>query len=160
MLKKTEKTLTHNFQIMRSIIILTVWISITQIQLASAQSNKVIFKHITKDQGLSSNRMLCITQDKTGFMWFGTENGLTRYDGYDCEIFRNTPDDEYSISSNRINCIVEDKQNGDLWIGTGYGLNYFKKNEFRFYRSFGQQAFDTLVNKTTITSIFIDQTRN
>src|SRR5688572_17281892 len=59
--------------------------------------SKPQFKHVTRDQGLSSNRILCITQDKFGFMWFGTEYGLTRYDGSDFEIFINVSEDTSSL---------------------------------------------------------------
>ena len=50
--------------------------------LLLGQSQSVKFKHITVDNGLSQSWVRCITQDKTGFLWVGTDNGLNRYDGY------------------------------------------------------------------------------
>ncbi len=66
----------------------------------------------------------CIIQDSHGFMWFGTNHGLFRYDGMNYKQFRHNPDDSTSISNDRILGIVSD-MNGDLWIATGGGLNKY-----------------------------------
>ncbi|MGF7141356.1 two-component regulator propeller domain-containing protein [Roseimarinus sediminis] len=92
------------------------------------------FSHIAKDEGLSHNTVECITKDADGFMWFGTRNGLCRYDGYEFKVYLNsaTPG---SISGNRILSIAEDNK-GNLWIGTHQnGLNKFnrKSNHFTHY---------------------------
>jgi len=75
------------------------------------------FHYFTVDQGLSQNTIQCILQDKRGFMWFGTMNGLNRFDGYKFTIFQPDAADAGTISSNDIQAIIEDK-NGKLWIGT------------------------------------------
>src|SRR5689334_24971756 len=72
------------------------------------------------DQGLSNNFVRCIYQDKNGFMWFGTYDGLNRYDGYEFKIFRNNFKNNRSLINNWINAISEDAK-GDLWIGTRQG---------------------------------------
>ena len=72
------------------------------------------------DQGLSNNSVRCIYQDHKGFMWFGTYDGLNRYDGYQFKIFRNNFRNSQSLINNWINAINEDK-NGNLWIGTRQG---------------------------------------
>ncbi|MBE9481563.1 MAG: histidine kinase [Bacteroidetes bacterium] len=93
------------------------------------------FDHLTKKEGLSNNYVLDIYQDKYGFIWIGTLDGLNRYDAYDFEIFRHDPADSLSISGNLITSITEDIY-GNLWIGTKNGLNKYdyKKNGFqRFY---------------------------
>lgn len=90
------------------------------------------FDHITVEQGLSNNWIRCIIQDKLGFLWIGTYDGLCRYDGYKFTIFRNDPDDTTSLSSNWITGLYEDSS-GDLWISTmGGGLNKFDRAKEQF----------------------------
>jgi PAS domain S-box-containing protein len=91
------------------------------------------FYYFTVDQGLSQNTIQCILQDKRGFMWFGTMNGLNRFDGYKFTIFQPDAVDAGTISSNDIQAIVEDK-NGKLWIGTTDGINCFDPLDGRFSR--------------------------
>ncbi len=71
--------------------------------------------------GISSNTITCITQDAKGFMWFGTRNGLNRFDGTSFKIFHNNINDAHSIGSNSILSLFEDKQQR-LWVGTYKGL--------------------------------------
>jgi signal transduction histidine kinase/ligand-binding sensor domain-containing protein/DNA-binding response OmpR family regulator len=68
----------------------------------------------------------CFLQDSEGFIWFGSEDGLYRYDGSGFKIFRNDPDDETSISDNMVQALLEDHR-GTLWVGTYSGLNRFDK---------------------------------
>jgi signal transduction histidine kinase/ligand-binding sensor domain-containing protein/DNA-binding response OmpR family regulator len=88
------------------------------------------FSRFSTNNGLSQSNVTCILQDKMGFMWFGTQNGLNKYDGYQITIFRHDPTDTNSISNNYIRAMVEDST-GDLWIGTwGGGLvRYIRKQE-------------------------------
>jgi len=84
------------------------------------QTNQLNFTHIFSEQGLSQNTVHSILQDKRGFMWFATEDGLDRYDGYNFKVYKNNPQDPTSISDNFIWSIYQDK-NGVLWIGTNNG---------------------------------------
>ncbi|MCK4820548.1 hypothetical protein KA005_32585 [bacterium] len=85
------------------------------------QSPDLKFEHLAMDDGLSSNSVSCIFQDSKGFMWFGTRNGLNRYDGNTLKIYQHDPEDPNSISDNRIAALYEDSDN--KWIGTyGGGL--------------------------------------
>lgn len=79
--------------------------------------------HITHHQGLPDNRVLCLAQDGDGFMWFGTYEGLCRFDGSVTEVFKHDPADANSISNNYINSLFYDKETNCLWIGTRNGLN-------------------------------------
>lgn len=93
------------------------------------------FQHISIKDGLSQNTVNCILQDDSGFMWFGTQDGLNRYDGYDFEIFKPDPDKQDSLSHNEIWCLYQDRA-GVLWVGTrGGGLNRFNafQKNFHFY---------------------------
>jgi signal transduction histidine kinase/ligand-binding sensor domain-containing protein/AraC-like DNA-binding protein len=78
------------------------------------------FKHINRNDGLSQSNVTCILQDYKGFMWFGTRDGLNRYDGYTITVYRNDPSNVRSLSHNYIRTIYEDKQHR-LWIGTEDG---------------------------------------
>lgn len=80
-----------------------------------AQREHVRFDHLGIRDGLSQSTVYTITQDQQGFMWFGTQEGLNRYNGYEVKIFSNTPGDETSLSSNWINKLVTGK-NGTLWV--------------------------------------------
>jgi ligand-binding sensor domain-containing protein/signal transduction histidine kinase len=79
-------------------------------------------ENITIDKGLSNRDVSCILQTKNGFMWFGTLNGLNRYDGYTFKEYNYNPHIAQSLSNGRINCLLED-ENEMLWIGTENGLN-------------------------------------
>ncbi|MBN2485659.1 MAG: response regulator [Bacteroidales bacterium] len=100
---------------------------------AYSQKNIVRFKQITVNEGLSSNFVNCFLQDRKGFMWIGTRDGLNRFDGNEFKIFRYNPDDTNSLSSNIIESIFEDN-NGYLWIGTHEGLNILKTETGEFIR--------------------------
>jgi len=91
------------------------------------------FNIIKRDNGLSSNFVNCIYQDQQGYMWFGTDKGLNKYDGYDIQVYSYNEKDSSSISDNYINCITED-QDGNLWIGTENGLNKYNRKKDCFIR--------------------------
>ena len=78
------------------------------------------FKHLQVEDGLSHNSVICMLQDSKGFMWFGTKDGLNRYDGYSFKIFQHIKNDPKSIGSNFIRCLYE--FNNYLWVGTDTGL--------------------------------------
>ena len=75
------------------------------------------FDRINIEQGLSQSSVKVIFQDRRGFLWFGTEDGLNRYDGYNFKIYKPDPDAINSLSDRWITSIVE-AQDGYLWIGT------------------------------------------
>ena len=90
------------------------------------------FKHITVDQGLSQNTPMAIIQDRKGFIWIGTQEGLNRYDGYGFKVYEHDPDDDSSLSENSIFSLYECSE-GDIWIGTnGGGLNRFDRVTEKF----------------------------
>ncbi len=89
---------------------------------SSLIAQNFVFRHITSDEGLSTNLVNCIYQDSKGFMWFGTQEGLNRYDGYHIKIYKNEPNNKNSLSYSDINCVLETKNN-ILLVGTPYGLN-------------------------------------
>ena len=93
------------------------------------------FESIPLEQGFAQRSVVCIFQDSRGFLWFGTKNGLSRYDGYKFIIFRHDPENPRSLSHNHVTSIYEDTS-GDLWIGTnGGGLNRFDREQ-EYFRSY------------------------
>lgn len=99
-----------------------------------ASSQDIKFDHYTIEQGLSNNVVKCIYQDSRGYIWFGTEDGLNKYDGYSFTIYRPKLDDSTSLSDNIINSIIEDHK-GNLWVGTyAGGLNKFNYATEKFKR--------------------------
>ncbi len=98
-----------------------------------AQTKKLTFEHITTRDGLSQSTITCSLQDSDGFMWFGTQDGLNRYDGYSFAIYHHIPNDSTSLTGNFIYRVVEDS-NGNLWVGTESGLNMFNRSKNSFIR--------------------------
>ncbi len=109
--------------------------------LVTAQIGGAKFERITGTSGLSLSTIRAIVQDETGFLWFGTDDGLNRYDGYAFKIYKRQPHDSNSMSHNMIWCLWVDR-NGILWIGTEMGLNSLdpKKERFQRYLSEAGQA--------------------
>ncbi|MDQ6843216.1 MAG: response regulator [Bacteroidota bacterium] len=130
---------------------------------SAAQSRNLKFEHLQTDVGLSQSNVICVLQDSRSFMWFGTRDGLNKYDGYKFTVYRNDPKNKNSISNNYIPAIIESK-NGDLWIATwGGGLNHFnrEKGTFNCYKhDAGQPAsiaanFITALREDTNGNIWI-----
>ena len=84
-------------------------------------SQPYYFRHYQVENGLSNNAVICSLQDRKGFLWFGTKDGLNRFDGYSFKVFRANPDKAGSIGGNFIISLYEDR-NGSLWAGTEKGL--------------------------------------
>ncbi len=99
--------------------------------LSKANSQAYYFRHYQVENGLSNSAVICTLQDSKGFMWFGTKDGLNRFDGYSFKIFRNIPNDTTSIGSNFIRSLFEDAY-GVLWVATERGLYQYNADKERF----------------------------
>src|SRR5437868_6956589 len=100
--------------------------------IAFTQNHNIQFDHLDINSGLSQNHIMCILQDSKGFMWFGTRDGLNKYDGYKFTVYKNNPKDSNSISNNFITGIVEDPK-GMIWVATrGGGINGYDKAKDKF----------------------------
>ncbi len=119
--------------------------------MVSAQKKQLQFSHFQTNEGLSQSNVLCILQDSRGFMWFGTREGLNRYDGYNFTVYKNDPKDKNSISGNFISNIIESRD-GNIWIATwGDGLCRYNilTNRFTSYKN-------DLSNKGSLSSNFVN----
>ena len=95
------------------------------------QKEQLKFEHLGVSDGLMHNSIVTILQDKKGYMWFGTSNGLYRYDGYNFVYYCNSPDDNFSLLSNKVNVLFEDSK-GIIWVGTKFGLCHYNREEDLF----------------------------
>ena len=102
--------------------------SIFSIHFSNAQ--EYYFKHFQVEEGLSNNTVLTSLQDNDGFMWFGTKDGLNRFDGYRFKTYRSNGDPIHSLGSNYIQSLHEN--NGTIWVGTDKGLYHYDKKLDRF----------------------------
>lgn len=91
------------------------------------------FRNIGVEQGLSSNTVSSICQDRQGNVWFATKGGVNRYNGYDVDVFRYSSDDENTVQSNNINRVFRDRE-GTVWACSSDGISYFDKSAACFRR--------------------------
>lgn len=123
--------------------------------IVNAQS--INFNRLTTNNGLSNNYVSNLIQDRLGFLWFATDDGLNRFDGYDFKVFRNNPSDKSSISDNSTFAITED-DSGRIWIGTKIGyLNCYDPvlDKFTYWKIESEITKDN-----SITNIHIDKKFN
>lgn len=128
-------------------------------QIISAQDPELKFNHITTRDGLSQNTVACIFQDSRGFMWFGTEGGLDKYDGRSFTNYHYNPSDTSSLLGNYFSNIVEDSI-GNLWIGSERGLNMFDRSHNNFIRYEHDANDPSGLSGTSVLSIFEDREGN
>lgn len=100
-----------------------LWIMAEMPVTAQDPPRALRFQHLDEQQGLASLAIMDIVQDAQGFMWIGSQNGLCKYDGYRCQIFKYEPFNPNSLSFNYVEVLALDQHDG-LWVGTnGGGLN-------------------------------------
>lgn len=117
-------------------VLLTLSIILVIIHPNYASPPNLAFKHLRVEDGLSQSWIRVIYQDSYGFMWFGTNDGLNKYDGYTFTVYKHIPGNKKSISSNTISSIFEDADK-NLWIGTLTGLNRYDRMHDQFVRKEG-----------------------
>jgi ligand-binding sensor domain-containing protein/signal transduction histidine kinase len=100
-----------------------------------------------------------IFQDSHGFLWFGTEDGLNRYDGYSFKIFKPDPDAPNSLSDRWITSIVEDSE-GYLWVGTRLGLNRYDPRTEDFLHFLHDESDPNSLIDNHINVLYIDRSGN
>ena len=127
---------------------------------AFCQYKNVKFEHLQIADGLSQSNVTSILQDSRGFMWFGTKDGLNKYDGYKFTVYRNNPKIRNSISNNSITNIIEG-QNGDLWISTwGGGINRFIREKGIFVTYMHDEKNANSISENNIQSLQTDKNGN
>ena len=114
---------------LKSVLIIAFILCLTRLH---ADDSNYLFRHYQVENGLSDNMATCCVQDRKGYIWVGTRDGLNRFDGYTFKVFRNDPDESETLGSNWITCLGCDT-NGNLWVGTLSGLYQYdeEKESFR-----------------------------
>ncbi len=109
-----------------------------------AQPDNLRFEHITIQNGLPHNRIHCIIQDKNGFLWFGSQDGLVRFDGYVCRVIKQSQEGESGFKDKNVECLLEDKK-GNLWIGMqSEGINVKDGQTGNYYNLKNHPAFKSI----------------
>lgn len=121
----------------------------------AAAPRSLRFQHLGLDEGLPQESVLTILQDRTGFMWLGTQAGLVRFDGYRARVFRNDPTDAASLVDNYVQTSHED-ENGRLWFGTRGGLVRFDEAGQKFVRYALSVPGERDVRNSAVSSIVGD----
>ena len=117
--------------IQSGIFCLLILFSVTQNSIA--QNESLRFEHIGIEEGLANTFVRAILQDRKGFLWVGTLDGLYKYDGYSFTKYQYDPSDPNSLSQNFIYTIFEDKA-GTIWTSTFEGLCKFDRSTEKFIR--------------------------
>ncbi len=139
--------------------VVALFFLLTVSSAGTSQTQNLKFDHLSVKQGLSQGNVLDIHQDRLGFIWIGTEDGLNMYDGYTFTVFRNDPTDSFSISNNFIHCIAEDAK-GNLWIGTQGGLNVYTRESNRFERFVHHENSSSSLSNDDVMDILVDSNNN
>ncbi len=122
--------------------------------IANINPVRLTFDHFPYVDKLPSNSINRIYHDMEGYMWFGSKDGLSRFDGYQIKVFRSSSINPNRLSSNGIQCIAEDNQNR-LWVGTLDGVNILDKRNYTIKRWDNPYA-----GKEQINFIFRDNDNN
>jgi len=107
------------------------------------------FQHLGVEHGLSQSSVYNIFQDSDGYLWFGTQNGVNKYDGYEFKTYKNEVNNPASLSDGFIQDINEDK-NRNIWIGTSNGLNCIDHASGKITR-FYPKAIDASITSNSIS---------
>ena len=150
---------------LKSILVITILLFGLNRSNLHAQEDDIKFERISFEERNLQSQVTCILQDSKGFMWFGTRDGLLRYDGYSFKEFRHDPDDPNSLSYNEVLSIHEDRS-GNLWIGTGAigsdlfigGLNKFDWEKERFIHYQFEPDNPKSLSNNIVKSIYEDKT--
>jgi signal transduction histidine kinase/CheY-like chemotaxis protein/streptogramin lyase len=143
---------------MKSLIRLHLWTFFIFMSISGfSQQENLRFQHVGIREGLSHSNVICILRDSRGLMWFGTRDGLNRYDGYMFKAYKNDPQDSLSISNNTIISITEDSK-GFIWLATwGGGLNRFNRWTETFERFTHDEANNQSIGSNLLNTLMIDR---
>jgi signal transduction histidine kinase/ligand-binding sensor domain-containing protein/DNA-binding response OmpR family regulator len=127
---------------------------------AFPQVRNLRFEHIGTEHGLSNSNVQAIIEDRQGFIWFATRDGLDKYDGYRFTVYQNIPNDKSSLSNDNLSDVLEDND-GNLWIGSwGGGLNMFDKRKERFVQFRHDDGNEKSLSDDLVTSLCKDHLGN
>jgi signal transduction histidine kinase/ligand-binding sensor domain-containing protein/DNA-binding response OmpR family regulator len=124
---------------------------------SGVHSRPYYFQQFTVDDGLSQNNITSIHQDRKGFIWVGTRDGLNKFDGFKWRVFKFDPTDENSLSDSYVTAIYEDQYHR-LWVGTyNGGLHYFDRRNLNFVRFPHDPENENSISSNQIRSLISDR---
>jgi signal transduction histidine kinase/ligand-binding sensor domain-containing protein/DNA-binding response OmpR family regulator len=149
------------YSLKRNIVFLLPFLLLSSLPFQKSKAidavNDLNFDFFSQEQGLSNNQIHCVLQDRKGWLWIGTSQGVCRFDGYRFTVFKNDPDDSASLKGNLVRTMFEDSK-GQLWLGTeNGGLNRFNREKEIFEQVFYHRA-QALLRNISVTSIQEDKT--
>ncbi len=119
--------------------------------------NHIIFNHLSVEDGLSQSAVTCIFQDSKGFMWFGTQDGLNRFDGYNTKVFKNDPSDSTTLINNFIFSIYEDRESNLYIENQGGGFQKYNPITESFIRLLKKSINLSGARFNTVSAFFQDK---
>ena len=134
-----------------------LFVSLTALAQLPPQPNSRRFEHFQTDQGLSQSTVRSILRDHRGFMWFGTDDGLNKYDGYRFTTFKRVSGNPSSLSDNYIRTIFEDRDRV-IWVGTNFGLNRFERQANQFQRYLSDPEKTNSLSDSSVHAVAEDET--
>ncbi|MFC2140898.1 two-component regulator propeller domain-containing protein [Acidobacteriota bacterium] len=138
------------------VILIFLFLWLPSNQQAYSLEKSLRFNHLSIEDGLSQSTINDILQDRRGFMWFATQEGLNRYDGYEFVIYKTSTKDPTSLSNDYIYTLCEDRE-GMIWIGTyNGGLNCFDPETETFIRFLHQPGDPHSLSNNSIRTIYED----
>ena len=143
--------------VLRLLLLSVIFLTFTDVVFAQ---NKVVkFSSLTIENGLSQSDVKAIIKDHLGYMWFSTDDGLNRFDGYNFTIYRHKAGDPHSLPGNDITHLFEDRQ-GHLWIGSGSGLSEYDPESNSFTTLKSVKNDETTLSSPDVDYIFQDSKNN
>lgn len=131
---QNRSKLFHFLQPLPGFIVRSFFPAVTLLLLGrNTEAQAIYFRHYEIENGLSNNSIITSLQDRDGFLWFGTPDGLNRFDGYDFKVFKIDPHPAKGSAGNAIFHLYQD-DNGTLWVGTSKGLYFFNRQDESFTR--------------------------
>lgn len=124
-------------------------------EVSYGQRKELKFDNFGPDDGLSQSNLNSIIEDRFGFIWIGTEDGLNVFDGYGFKVYRKDLNDSTSISDNWIQNLAEDSQ-GNIWVGTFNGLNRYHRKSNSFERFETNATKSNALQNSGISNLFVD----
>jgi ligand-binding sensor domain-containing protein/DNA-binding CsgD family transcriptional regulator len=148
----------RNFAKYRGFFVLkcVFWTTLVHGDLLYAQPKNYFFESLTIGEGLSHNTVYVVLQDRRGFMWIGTQNGLNKYDGYGYKVYRTRGEADPQFEGRAIYALLEDRE-GNIWVGTQKdGLNVLSAQTGRFRNLKNDPLFKEIAN-AWICALFEDR---
>jgi len=140
-------------------LLFPAFILLVAVQNVFSQTKAFVAEHISSNRGLSHSVVLDIIQDRNGFLWIATGNGLNRYDGYHFTVFTHDETDTNSIVHAIVNKLLED-DDGNIWLATAGGIDMYNPSRETFVHFTGQLLTNENKTGVNVQNIYQDSEKN